>query len=176
LNPCAGSISAASTFGSTKPFAEQVDRTLTRPALLLQPDEPSPEHRCSVPSRATASSSKRWIFPEPIESVSVKHHDGTIDSFQRARVGSELDSTQLERLYWDEIPRVTLRGEVSRGAIRVGGFWPVILRFGPLVDGRRPITGGLFPRGAGGTIGWLADGEHTAVIVQGFAPLLGGPF
>jgi len=38
-----------------------------------------------------------------VERVSVKHDDGTIDSFQRAQVGSELDSTQLERLYWDEI-------------------------------------------------------------------------
>src|SRR5215212_3596135 len=104
------------------------------------------------------------IFPAPIESVSVKHDDGTIDSFQRARVGSELDSTQLERLYWDEIRRVTLgAARFSRGAIRVGGFWPVILRLG------------LFARRAGGTIGWQADGEHTAVIVQGFAPVLGGP-
>jgi len=112
-----------------------------------------------------------------IESVSVKHDDGTIDSFQRGHVGSELDSAQLEHLYWDEIRRVTLgAARYSRGAIRVGGFWPVILRFGPLVDGRRPITGGLFARGAGGTIGWQADGEHTAVIVQGFPPLLGGPF
>jgi hypothetical protein len=86
-------------------------------------------------------------LPTAIESVSVKHDDGTIDSFQRWHVGSKLDSTQLERLYWDEIRRVT-----------------------------RPITGGLFARGAGGTIGWQADGEHTAVIVQGFPPLLGGPF
>jgi hypothetical protein len=90
-------------------------------------------------------------LPTAIESVSVKHDDGTIDSFQRGRVGSELDSTQLEHLYWDEIRRVTLgAARYSRGAIRVGGFWPVILRFGPLVDGRRPITGGLFARRAGG--------------------------
>ena len=116
------------------------------------------------------------IFPAPVESVSIKHDDGTIDSFQRARVGKELDSTELERLYWDEIRRVTLgAARFSRGAIRVGGFWPVILRLGPLADGRRPIAGGLFARRAGGTIGWQADGEHTAVIVQGFAPVLGGP-
>jgi hypothetical protein len=116
-------------------------------------------------------------LPTAIESVSVKHDDGTIDSFQRGHVGSELDSAQLEHLYWDEIRRVTLgAARYSRGAIRVGGFWPVILRFGPLVDGRRPITGGLFARRAGGTIGWQAAGEHTAVIVQGFPPLLGGPF
>ena len=115
------------------------------------------------------------MCPAPIESVSVKHDDGTIDSFQRAHVGSELDSTQLERLYWDEIRRGTLgAAKFSGGAIRIGGFWP-ILRFGSLVDGRRPIAGGLFARRAGGTIGWQADGEHTAVIVEGFAPLLGGP-
>ena len=117
------------------------------------------------------------IFPTPIESVSVKHDDGTIDSFQCARVGSELDPGELERLYWDEIRRVTLgAARFTRGAIRVGGFWPVILRFGPPVDGRRPIAGGLFARRAGGTMGWQADGEHAAVIVQGFTPLLGGPF
>jgi hypothetical protein len=117
------------------------------------------------------------IFQPPLKSANVKHDDGTIDSFQRGHVGSELDSTQLERLYWDEIRRVTLGAvRYSRGAIRVGGFWPVILRFGSLVDGRRPITGGLFARRAGGTIGWQADGEQTAVIVKGFPPLLGGPF
>jgi len=115
-------------------------------------------------------------FSGPIESLSVKHDDGTIDSIQRVDLGSELDSTQLERLYWDEIRRATL-GTVkfSRGALRVGGVWPIILRFGQPVDGRRAIAGGLFARRAGGTIGWQADGEQTAVVVRGFAPLLGGP-
>jgi hypothetical protein len=111
-----------------------------------------------------------------MESVSVKRDDGTIDSFQCADAESELDSAQLERLYWDEIRRVTLgAARFSRGALRVGGFWPVIVRFGPLVDGRRPIVGGLFARQAGGTISWQADGEHTSVAVQGFAPVLRGP-
>jgi len=115
-------------------------------------------------------------LPGPIESLSVKHDDGTIDSMQRVNVGSELDSTQLERHYWDEIRRATLGAvRFSQGALRVGGFWPVILRFGPPVDGRRAIAGGLFARRAGGTIGWQADREQTAVIVRGFAPLLGGP-
>jgi hypothetical protein len=112
-----------------------------------------------------------------MESVSVKHEDGTIDSFQRAHAGSELEPAQLEQLYWDEIRRATWGAtRFSRGAIRVAGLWPVILRFGPLVDGRRPIAGGLFARRAGGTIGWEADHERTSVIVQGFAPLLTGPF
>ena len=71
-------------------------------------------------------------FPGPIESLSVKHDDGTIDSMQRVNVGSELDSTQLERHYWDEIRHATLGAvRFSQGALRVGGFWPVILRFGP---------------------------------------------
>ena len=79
---------------------------------------------------------------------------------QRAHVGSKLDPAQLERLYWDEIRRATLgAARFSRGAIRVGGVWPVFLRFGPLVDGRRAIAGGLFARRPGGTIGWQADGR-----------------
>ncbi len=112
-----------------------------------------------------------------MESVSIKHDDGTVDSYQRAHVGSELDAAHLERLYWEEIRRVTLgAARFSRGAIRVGGLWPVILRFGPLVDGRRPIAGGLFARRPGGTISWQAECEHTSVSVEGFAPLLRGPF
>jgi hypothetical protein len=111
-----------------------------------------------------------------MESVSVKHDDGTIDSLQRADLATEFDPSHLERLYWDEIRRATLgAARFSRGAIRVGGLWPAILRFGPLVDGRRPIAGGLFARRAGGTIGWRADGEHASVSVEGFAPLLRGP-
>ena len=54
-----------------------------------------------------------------MESVSVKHEDGTIDSFQRAHVGSELEPAQLEQLYWDEIRRATWGAtRFSRGAIR----------------------------------------------------------
>ncbi len=112
-----------------------------------------------------------------MESVSVKHEDGTIDTFQRAHVASELDPTRLERLYWDEIRRVTLgAARFSHGAIRVAGLWPVLLRFGPLVDGRRTIAGGLFALRPGGTISWQTSAEHTSVLVEGFAPLLQGPF
>lgn len=108
--------------------------------------------------------------------MSVKHEDGTIDSCQRAEVGSRLAPAQLERLYWDEIRRATWGStRFSRGAIRVGGRWPVLLRFGPLVDGRRTIAGGLFARRAGGTIAWHADHDRTSVTVAGFAPLLRGP-
>ncbi|MGZ4333707.1 MAG: hypothetical protein ACXVZL_07380 [Gaiellaceae bacterium] len=109
--------------------------------------------------------------------MSVKHDDGTIDSCQRAHVGADLDSAQLERLYWDEISRVTLgAARFSRGAIRVGGVGPALLRFGPPADGGRAIAGGLFARRAGGTIRWHADGDHAAVAVEGFVPLLRGPF
>ena len=110
-----------------------------------------------------------------MESVSVRHDDGTIYSFQRAPVASMLEPAQLERLYWDEIRRVTWgTARFSRDAIRIGGVWPAILRFGPLIGDGRPIAGGLFARRAGGTISWRADGEHTSVTVQGFAPLLRG--
>ena len=106
----------------------------------------------------------------------MKHRDGTIDSSQRAHVVTGLTPPELERLYWEEIRRVTLgAARFSRGAIRVAGFWPVLLRFGPLVDGRRSIAGGLFARRPGGTIGWHAAAEHTSVSVQRFAPLLRGP-
>jgi len=112
-----------------------------------------------------------------MESVSVKRDDGTIDWHQSAGVGSELDPTQLERLYWDEIRRVTHGAATfSREAIRVGGYWPALLRFGPLVDGRRTIAGGIFARRAGGTIGWKSESGQTSVTIEGFAPLLRGPF
>lgn len=110
-----------------------------------------------------------------MESVTVKHDDGTIDSLQRALVGSRLEPARLERLYWEEIRRVTFGAtRFTRGAIRVGGFWPALLRFGPLVDGRRVISGGLFARRSGGTIAWHADGVQASITVEGFAPLLGG--
>lgn len=111
-----------------------------------------------------------------MESRSVKHDDGTIDTEQRARTGAELDAARLERLYWDEIRRATFGlAQFKRDAVRGFGVWPVFLRFGPAAGGRRPIAGGLFARRAGGTIAWQADAEHTSVTVEGFAPLLSGP-
>ena len=105
------------------------------------------------------------------------HDDGTFDSFQSAHVGSALDAARLERLYWDEIRRVTLGvATFSRGALRLAGIGPALIRFGPVVNGRRAIAGGIFARRAGGTIGWSADDERTAVAVEGFVPLLRGPF
>ena len=111
-----------------------------------------------------------------MESVSDKHEDGTIDSTQCAPVGVALDSVQLEQLYWEAIRRVTLgSARFSGDAVRLLGLWPMFLRFGPLVDGRRAILGGLIARRSGGTICWRADGVQAAVEVEGFAPLLAGP-
>ena len=111
-----------------------------------------------------------------MESVSVKHEDGTIDTYQRAHLGAQLDALRLEQLYWDEIRRVTLGlAQFSRSTIRFLGVWPVLLRFGPLADERRAILGGLIARRPGGTIVWRSDDERTSVAVEGFAPLLRGP-
>jgi hypothetical protein len=111
-----------------------------------------------------------------MESVSVKHDDGTIDSYQRVRSRARVDARRLEQLYWDEIRRVTLGvARFSRDAIRVFGSGPPILRFGPLLGDRRAIVGGLFARRPSGTIAWQADGEQALVSVEGFAPLLHGP-
>ena len=110
-----------------------------------------------------------------MESVSVKHEDGTIDTCQRAEVGAVLDAPRLEQLYWAEVRRASVGlARFSRGAVRLLGVWPTLLRFGPLVDGRRAILGGLFARRPGGAIAWRADGVHASVAVEGFAPVLRG--
>ncbi len=110
-----------------------------------------------------------------MESVSVKHEDGTIDSTQRAPVGVALEALRLEQLYWEAIRRVTFgSARFSGDAVRLLGLWPVFLRFGPLVQGRRAILGGLIASRPGGTISWRADGVHAAIEVEGFAPSLGG--
>src|SRR6187551_951848 len=68
--------------------------------------------------------------------------------------------------------------------MRMGGSIPLSVRewkrrwvrFGPLVGGRRAVLGGLVARRPGGTIAWRAAGEQASVEVEGFAPLLRGPF
>ena len=115
--------------------------------------------------------------PVRVESGSTRRNDdGTINTFQRARIGIAVDVTRLEHLYWAEVVRATFGlTRFSRDAIRVAGGWPVLLRFGPVLDGRRKILGGWFARRPGGTIAWLSDGVYVAVEVEGFAPLLRGP-
>jgi hypothetical protein len=111
-----------------------------------------------------------------MESVSVTHASGTIDTRQRELFAAAVDVVRLEVLYWDAVRRVTVGWvRFSRDALRLFGVWPVLLRFGPLVEGRRAILGGWFARRPGGTIEWRADGVHVAVEVVGFMPLLRGP-
>jgi hypothetical protein len=111
-----------------------------------------------------------------MESVSVMHASGTIDTCQRAPIAAAVDVMRLELLYWEAVRRVTLGWvRFSRDSLRFLGVWPVVLRFGPLVDGRRAILGGLFARRPGGTIEWRANGVDVAVDVAGFTPLLRGP-
>lgn len=110
-----------------------------------------------------------------MESISAVNESGTLDTLQRAQIDATLDGARLEQLYWLEVRRVTFGvARFSRGAIRLFGAWPV-LRFGPLVDGRRAILGGFIVREPGGSIAWRADGVHVSVEVEGFAPLLQGP-
>ena len=111
-----------------------------------------------------------------METVSVRHEDGTVDIFERAEGRASFDTERLETLYWDEIRRATLGCvRFSRGGLRLFGAWPSLLRFGPLVDGRRAIVGGLMAGRAGGTVAWRADGAWTSVAVERFAPFLRGP-
>jgi len=111
-----------------------------------------------------------------MQSVTVMHAGGSIDTCQRAQVAAAVDAVALELLYWEAVRRVTLGWvRFSSDALRFLGVWPVLLRFGPLVDGRRAILGGLFARRPGGTIEWRANGVDVTVEVAGFIPLLRGP-
>ena len=115
-------------------------------------------------------------MPLTIESVTVRHDDGTLEMTQSAPTAVVLDALRLEQLYWDEIRRTTLGlARFSDGAVRLLGVWPVLLRLGPLEGSRRAIIGGLIARRSGGTIAWRADGVHASVAVEGFSPLLRGP-
>src|SRR6185295_17822361 len=97
-----------------------------------------------------------------MESVSVEHEDGTVDTTQRAPVGVVLEGVRLEQLYWDAIRQATFGlARFSGGAARLLGVWPVFLRFAPLVGDRRAILGGLMARRPGGTIAWRADGVYA---------------
>jgi hypothetical protein len=104
------------------------------------------------------------------------HASGAVDTCQREPIAAAIDVVRLEVLYWDAVRRVTLGWvRFSEDALRLFGVWPVLLRFGPLVEGRRAILGGLFARRPGGTIAWRANGVDVAVDVTGFTPLLRGP-
>jgi hypothetical protein len=112
-----------------------------------------------------------------METVSVRHEDGTVDIFERADGRAVFDAERLETLYWDEIRRGTLGCvRYSSDQLRLFGVWPSLLRFGPLVGGRRAVVGGLMAGRAGGTVAWRADGVQTSIAVEGFAPFFRGPF
>lgn len=110
-----------------------------------------------------------------MQSVNTMHTNGTIDACQRAPIAASVDAVQLELLYWGAVRRVTLGWvQFSGDSLRLLGVWPVLLRFGPSVEGSRAILGGLFARRPGGTIAWHANGTEVEVKVTGFTPLLRG--
>jgi hypothetical protein len=114
-------------------------------------------------------------YPPRMTTVTTRNDDGTFDIVQRAAIGRNVSSDELQRLYWREV-RSTTFGLVgfARGAIRLFGVWPALIVFAPTVDGRREITGGLFARHPYGAITWSAhDGEAT-VALEEFAPRLRG--
>ena len=107
--------------------------------------------------------------------LTTRNDDGTFDVVQRARVGCDLSSDELQRLYWREV-RSTTFGLVrfSREAIRLLGVWPALISFGPTVGGRREIVGGLFARHPYGTIVWSTEEGEAIVSLEQFAPRLRG--
>jgi hypothetical protein len=105
-----------------------------------------------------------------------RHPDGTIDVVQSAPARSAPPPDALESIYWSELRRATFGfARFSDDAVRVLGVWPALLRFGPRVDGGRPIVGGIFARKPHGVIRWSAADGKVVVAVERFAPLLRGP-
>lgn len=111
-----------------------------------------------------------------MDSQIVRRPDGTFDIVQRGPGAPQLSPDELERLYWRAVRRTTFGlACFTRGAVRVVGVWPAVLRFGPAVAGRRSIVGGLAVRQATGSMRWSVSDGIVEVAVEGFAPLLGGP-
>ncbi|MBA3844936.1 MAG: hypothetical protein H0X39_20370 [Actinobacteria bacterium] len=105
-----------------------------------------------------------------------RHPDGTFDIVQSAPSTTTRSPGELQHLYWRALRRATY-GLVrfDRDAVRILGLWPALLRFGPMVEGSRPIVGGLFARRPHGAIRWQATGSQVIVAVERFSPLLRGP-
>lgn len=112
-----------------------------------------------------------------MDTRTTRYEDGTVDIVQAVVAARWQPPDVLESIYWEELRRATFGlARYSRGAVRLLGLWPPLLRFGPAVDGARPIVGGLFAKKPHGTIRfWAADG-HVVVAVERFAPVLRGPF
>jgi len=111
-----------------------------------------------------------------MDTDTTRHCDGTVDIVQRGQASWQPSPDHLQRIYWGELRGATLGlARFSHNAVRMFGLWPVLLRFGPMVDGGRPIVGGIFARKPHGVIRWSATGEEVVVAVERFAPLLRGP-
>jgi hypothetical protein len=110
-----------------------------------------------------------------VNTVTTRNDDGTFDVVQRAPVGSDLTSAELQRLYWCEVRSTTL-GLVcfSRDAIRFCGVWPALIVFAPTLGDRRQIVGGLFARHPYGAIAWSVESGEAIVSLEAFAPRLRG--
>ncbi len=101
--------------------------------------------------------------------------DGTYDIIQRGSAKGAFTPEVLQGIYWRALG-VTTFGLVRfrRDSIRILGVGPVLLRFGPMLEGRRPIVGGIFSRRPYGAIRWAAADGEIAVEVEKFSPLLRG--
>lgn len=112
-----------------------------------------------------------------MQTQTTRHDDGTVDIVQTAQATGAPTPDVLQALYWRELRGATF-GLVrySRGAVRILGIWPALLRFGPLTGDTRPIVGGIFARRPHGVIRWWAADGTVVVAVERFAPLLRGPF
>ena len=113
-----------------------------------------------------------------METAVTQRPDGTFDIVQtRAGARGRSPPRRCRSFYWRALSASTF-GLVRfrRDSIRILGVGPVLLRFGPLRDGRRPIVGGVFSRKPYGALRWLAAGGEVVVEVERFAPLLKGPF
>ena len=97
-----------------------------------------------------------------------------VHSIQEATL-PELPPEERDRLYWDELRRMTF------GAVRLRGnelklFGVVtLMRFGDLVGDRRTIEGGLLVGEPGGTIAFEYEQGTLRVAVREFAPSLPRP-
>ena len=105
-----------------------------------------------------------------------RRDDGTFDIVQREKVpGGVFTPETLQSFYWRALCGATL-GLVHfrRDSIRILGVGPVLLRFGPMSAGRRPIVGGVFSREPHGAIRWLTAADEIGVEVEKFSPFLKG--
>ena len=102
--------------------------------------------------------------------------DGSYDIVQRGTAPGAFSPETLQTIYWRALGASTF-GLVrfKRDSVRILGVGPVLLRFGPMRDGRRSIVGGVFSRKPYGAIRWLAKDGEIAVEVERFSPLLKGP-